>query len=133
MQPTTDKQVILDASKAAFGTEIDGMAIIADHGGYALSGDGGFMLFVLSAPDTYKITLGFREDSRGQNAIDAINAGYRWLFENTSAQSVIGSWPADGLATTIAPLIIGGEWERQGDIVVGSVTRSRWQAVTNGQ
>lgn len=130
MKPTSDRQLVASRTRDALGRDFDCYAIVDKHGGFVLEGNGGFILFALSGPKTYKVTLGFAPDSRGKNAIDALNEGYAWVFENTDAEILIGYMHVEDKATlSIGPHIIGGQIDRtDGDTVISSITRERWTA-----
>jgi hypothetical protein len=133
MTPTSDRQAIIDAALASFGYEIDGIALIEEWGGYALVGNGGFMLFVHAGDNAYKVTAGFEEESRGANAIAEMNEGYAWLFQNTDAQRTIARVAADDLAVqALTPHIHGALLIDEGETKNGEITRERWEVALGG-
>lgn len=130
MQPTADKQRLETLTRASFSNEIDPLALTSKNGGYVLEGKGGFMLFVLSDPQTYKVTVGFEPASRdAANTIAAMREGYAWLFANTDAETVIGYIdPSNKGLLALAPQIPEFAIERKADVIVVTLTRKRWEA-----
>lgn len=126
MKRTSDKQAILSLTKEFYGKEIDGAGLIEKWGGHVIEFDNGFVMCIWSRPGVYRVTFAFK--SGELKASDAVNQAFSWMFENTDAEVLEGIiQPDNAPLIAMRPDVWGAELEDKGNIVLGTVTRDRWE------
>jgi RimJ/RimL family protein N-acetyltransferase len=86
---------------------LDGSAIIADAGNYALRTEHGGFILIAQGAGFYSVHTQFAAEGRGQHAIEAMKAGLDFMFTRTDCMRIFSHCP-DNNPAALALALKGG-------------------------
>lgn len=114
LSSSLSRSEISQKSLRLYGTDLNVDRWIDKGECYTIKSSSGLMLFVKCGDQKYKTTMLFDLDSVtvGEAAQDG-NDAFRWMFENTDAQTLVAYVPSDSPACNLmAPFAYGGRLDK---------------------
>jgi hypothetical protein len=132
IERTHDAALVNAIMSEAFGRRMDASRKVEKPTTFALVGEHGVIMCVLSKPQRpglYSVTVAVKEGGRGKWGSEFISAAVSWMFKNTDAVRLWAAVAADNRKSAIAASASTGKMltvERINRSSLLSITRERW-------